>query len=63
MHIHDIQERKEKKSLELNTSKQKLIGLILTVLLSQIYSQSNKEVISDFKTQRSRPEKAPIRKY
>ena len=30
---------------------------------SQIYSQSNKEVISNLKTQRSRPEKATIRKY
>ena len=53
----------KKKSLELNTSKQKLLGLILTVPLSQIYSQSNKEVISNLKTQRSRPKKVTIRKY
>ena len=53
----------KKKSLELNTSKQKLLGLILTVPLSQIYSQSNKEVISNLKTQRSRPKKVTIKKY
>ena len=44
----------KEKSLELKTLKQKLLGLILTVFLSQIYSQSNKEVISNLKTQRSR---------
>ena len=54
--------RKEKKSLEW-ASKQKLLGLILTVSLDQIYSQSNKKIISNLKTQRSRSEKAPIRKY
>ena len=51
------------KSSEFNTSKQKPLGLILSVFLSQIYSQLNKEVISNFKTQRSRLEKASIRKY
>ena len=55
--------KRKKKSLELNISKQKLLGLILTVPLSQIYSQSNKEVISNLKTQRSRPKKVTIRKY
>ena len=45
----------KEKILELNTSKQKLLGLILTVPLIQIHSQSNKEVISNCKTQRSRP--------
>ena len=50
-----MKRKKKKKSLELNTLKQKLLGLILTVLLSQIYSQSNKEVISNLKTQKSRP--------
>jgi len=52
----------KEKNLELNTSKQKLLGLILIVPLNQIYSQSNKDVISNLKTQRLRPEKAPIRK-
>ena len=45
----------KEKILELNTSKQKLLGLILTIPLSQIYSQSIKKVISNLKTQRSRP--------
>ena len=36
--------RKEKR-LEYYTSKTKLLDLILTIPLSQIYSQSNKEVI------------------
>ena len=53
----------KERSLELKTLKQKLLGLILTVPLSQIYSQSNKEVISNLKTQISRLEKAPLRKY
>ena len=44
----------KEKSLELKTLKQKLLGLILTVPLSQIYSQSNKEVISKIKTQNSK---------
>ena len=52
----------KKKSLELNTSKQKLLGLILTIPLSQIYSQSNKKVISNLKTQRSMPKKASIKR-
>ena len=43
-------------SLELNTSKQKFLDLILTVPLNHIYSQSNKEVISNLKTQRPRLE-------
>ena len=53
----------KEKSLELNISKQKLLDLILIVPLSQIYSQSNKEVISNLKTQKSRSEKALIRIY
>ena len=52
----------KKKSLELNTSKQKLLGLILTIPLSQIYSQSNKKVIINLKTQRSMPKKASIKR-
>ena len=53
----------KEKSLELNISKQKLLDLILTVPLSQIYSQSNKEMISNLKTQKSRFEKALIKIY
>ena len=53
----------KEKILELNTSKQKFLGLILTIPLSQIYSQSNKEVVSNLITQRSRPQKALIIKY
>ena len=53
---------KKKKSLELNTSKQKIVGLFFTVPLSQIYSQSNKKVISNLKTQRSMPKKASIKR-
>ena len=53
----------KEKSLELNISKQKLLNLILTVPLSQIYSQSNKEMISNLKTQKSRFEKALIKIY
>ena len=53
----------KEKILELNTLKQKFLDLIMTIPFSQIYSQSNKKVISKLKTQRSRPEKALIRKY
>ena len=55
----------KEKSLELKTLKQKLLGLILTVSLSQIYSQLNKEVISKIKTQNSKikAKEGPNRKF
>ena len=58
-----IKAEMKEKSLELNISKQKLLDLILTVPLSQIYSQSNKKMISNLKTQKSRFEKALIKIY
>ena len=37
-----LKQENKKESLELVPQKQKLFGLILTILLSQIYSQQNK---------------------
>ena len=45
----------KRKRKKIDTSKQKLQSLILTVSLNQIYLQINKNVISNLEIQRSRP--------
>ena len=51
----------KRKSLELNTSNKKLFKLNFDRSPQLIYLQSNVEVISNLKLERSRPEKVPIK--
>ena len=51
----------KRKSLELNTSNKKLFKLVFYRSPKLIYSQSNIKMISNFKLERSRPEKVPIK--
>ena len=50
-----------RKSLRLDTSHKNFLSLILTVTLSQIYSQTNKKVISNIKLEGLEPEKVSIK--
>jgi len=51
----------KKGNIELIPKKLELFGLIFTIPLNQIYSQSTK-LISKLKTQRLRPEKVSVRR-
>ena len=48
----------KRKRKKIDTSKQKLQSLILTVFLNQIYLQINKNAISNLEIQRSRSKNA-----
>ena len=53
--------RKEKERVKLNTLNKSYPRLILTVLLNQVYSQTNKKVISNIKLKGLGPEKVSIK--
>ena len=51
----------KRKILELDTSNKKLFKLDFDRSPQSIYSQSNTQVISNLKLERSRPEKVPMK--
>ena len=52
---------KEKERFRLDTSQKSFLSLILTVPFNQIYSQTNKKVISNVKLEGLGPKNVPIK--